>query len=44
MTWINAPLSDLMLAPPERSNPMPPRSFYTPFQPSIQSLLCVWRI
>jgi len=42
--WIDAPLSDLGIAHPEQSNPLPPRSFFTPFQRTIQSLLCVWRI
>lgn len=46
MPWIDAALCHLTLAPSERSNSLPARSFFffTPFQRSIQSLLCVWRI
>lgn len=34
----------IMAAPGKRSNSLPPRSFFTQFQRSPQSLLCVWRI
>ena len=44
MPWIEAAFGHLMTAPPARSNSLPLRSFFTPFQRSIQSLLCVWRI
>lgn len=41
---IDAPLGELVLAPPGRTNPLQRRSFSASFQRSLQTLLCVWRI
>jgi hypothetical protein len=44
MPWIDEAFSHLLMVPRARPNSLQPRSFITPFQRSIQSLLCVWRI
>lgn len=42
--WTDSPLGGLMIAPSERSIPVPSQRFITPLQRSIQSLFCIWRI
>jgi hypothetical protein len=41
--WMEAWPGDPVIATSGQSNPSPPRSFYTPLQRSMQSLICVWR-
>jgi hypothetical protein len=42
--WLDTPQGLLTKDAPERSRFLPPVSFHTPIQRSIQSLLCIWRI
>ena len=44
MPWIDELLGQQTFFLPKRSNSLPTPSFSIPFQRSIQSLLCVWRI